>query len=51
MVFDKQPVANVLAVAVDGKRLTLQGVEDHKRDQFFGELAGAVVVRQLLIMY
>src|SRR3954466_4361924 len=32
------PVADVAAVAVDGQRPAVEGVEDHQRDQLFGEL-------------
>src|SRR5690606_40216999 len=42
MVADVEPVADVLAVAVDGERLPLDGVEDHQRDELFGELVRAV---------
>ena len=41
---DEEPVADLLAVAVDGKRLALERVGDHERDELFGELEGAVVV-------
>ena len=37
MVLDEQPVADVLAVAVDRQRLAFQGVEDHQRDAAFRE--------------
>ena len=45
VVLDVEPVADVVAVAVDRQGLALQGVEDHQRDQLLGELVGAVVVR------
>ena len=41
---DVEPVANVLAVAVDRQRLLAPSVEDHQRDQLLGKLAGAIVV-------
>ena len=40
-----EPVADVVALAVDRQRLAGAGVEDHHRDQLFRELVGAVVVR------
>ena len=45
MIFDKEPVANIFALSVDGKRLTMTYVIDEKRYQFFGELVGTVIVR------
>jgi hypothetical protein len=44
VVADVQPVAHVLAVAVDRQRLAGERVDDHQRDQLFGELVRAVVV-------
>ena len=44
MVFDVEPVADLLAVAVNGERFPLEGVEDHQRDQFFGKVIRAVIV-------
>ena len=44
MVFDIEPVADLLAVAVDGQRLAGQRVEDDQRDELFREVVGAVVV-------
>ncbi len=40
-----QPVADIRAVAVDGQRFAVECVQDHQRDQFFGELKRSVVVR------
>ncbi|GJD76742.1 hypothetical protein CFIICLFH_5001 [Methylobacterium goesingense] len=45
VVFDMDPVALVQAVAVDGQSLALQRVQDHQRDELFGEVARAVIVR------
>ena len=42
-----EPVANVLAIAVDRQGLVFQHVEDHKRDEFFRKLIGPVVVRAI----
>ena len=44
MVFDVEPVADLLAVAIHGQGLACQGVDDHQRDELFGEVVGAVVV-------
>ncbi len=44
VIFDIEPVAHVGAVAVDGQRLAVQGVQDHQRDQLLGEMIGPVVV-------
>src|SRR5262249_24008060 len=40
-----EPVALLHSVAVDRKRLALEGIGDHQRNQLFRELAGAVVIR------
>ena len=45
MVLDVEPVANLLAIAVDGQWLAGQGVVNDERDQLFREVVGAVVVR------
>lgn len=45
MVLDVEPVADLLAVAVDRHRLAGQGVVDHQWDELFREVVGAVVVR------
>jgi len=39
-----QPVANVLAVAVDWQGLALQHVENHKGNELFRKLIGPVIV-------
>ena len=44
MVLNEQPVANILTLAIDGKRLTMTDVVDEQRNQFLGELIGTVVV-------
>src|SRR5690606_26380538 len=44
VVFDIEPVADLQALAVDGQGFAFQGVEDDQRNQFFREMAGAVVV-------
>ncbi len=45
VVLDVKPVADVAPVAVHGKGLAFEHVEDHEGDEFFGELVRAVVVR------
>ena len=44
VVLDVEPVAHVLALAVDGQRLAVADVVDEEGNQFLGELIGAVVV-------
>ena len=44
MVLDVEPVAHVLTLAIDGQRLAVADIIDEQRDQFLGELVGAVVV-------
>lgn len=44
VVFDVNPVPDVLAVAVDGDGFTGQGVQDDGRDELLRVLVGAVVV-------
>ena len=39
-----RPVADIEARTIDWQGLALQGVEDHQRDELFGELVRAVVV-------
>ena len=44
MVFNVKPVSYLIALAVDGQWFALAGVQYHQRNQFFGELARAVVI-------
>jgi len=44
VVLDVEPVTHVLALAVDGQRLTMADIIDEQRNQLLGELVGAVVV-------
>ena len=44
MVFDVEPIADLLAVAVHRQRFARQRVGDHQRDQLLGEVVRAVVV-------
>jgi len=44
MVFHEEPVAHVLALAVNRERLLVADVVDEQRNKLFGELVRAVVV-------
>ena len=44
MVFNIQPVADLLSIAIHRQRAALQSIQDHQRDEFFRKLVGAVVV-------
>lgn len=44
MIVHIEPVADVAAIAVDGQRLAIQGVEDHVGNELFRELVRAVVI-------
>ena len=44
MVFDKQPVADLHTVAVNGQRFAVERVQNHQRNEFFREMVRAVVV-------
>lgn len=45
VVLNIEPVADLLAVAVDRQRLALKGVRDHERDELLWKLIWPVVVR------
>ncbi|MNF83658.1 hypothetical protein D3C84_659830 [compost metagenome] len=45
VILDEQPVADLQAVSVDRQRFAGQRVENHQRNQFFGEVERAIVVR------
>ena len=45
MVLDIEPVAHVLALAIDRQGLAFERVEDRQRDELFGEMIGPVIVR------
>ena len=47
VVFDKKPIADLLAVAIDGEGLSIERIEDHQGDELFGKMVGAVVVRAI----
>ena len=44
MVFDIEPVADVFASPVNRKRLSLDGVEDHQRNELFRKVIGAIII-------
>src|SRR5712692_8513144 len=44
VILDVEPVANVFAVAIYRERLAGASIQDHERDQFFGELVRSVIV-------
>ena len=44
VIFDVEPVAHVLAAPVDRQRLAAQRLDDHQRDELFGEVVGPVIV-------
>ena len=44
VIFNIKPVANVESFAINRKRLVVQGLDDHQRNQFFRKMIRAVVV-------
>ena len=44
VVLDIEPVAHVVASAVDRQRPAVEGVENDERDQFLREVEGAVII-------
>ena len=44
VVFNVQPVADLLTIAVDRQGLTCQRVDDHQGNQFFWKMVGPIVV-------
>ncbi len=44
MIVDKQPVADILAIAIDRKRLAFERIQDHQGNQLLRKLKRAVVV-------
>ena len=44
MVFDKQPISNIQAIAIDRERFAFERVENHQWDQFFRKLTGSIIV-------
>ncbi len=45
MILNKQPVAHILTLAIDRQRLAMADIIDKQRNQFLGELIGAIVIR------
>ncbi len=50
MVRDKEPVADIAAVAVNGNRAPLENVDDDQRDQLLGELERSVLFEQFVVV-
>ena len=44
MIVDIEPVAHLLAIAIDRQRPVLEGIGDHQRNQLFGKLIRTVIV-------
>ena len=42
-----EPIADLLAIAVDGKWFAGEGIVDDQRDEFFREMIGAVIIRAI----
>ena len=47
MILDVEPIANILALAVDRQRLSIERLDDHERNEFFRKMIGAVIVRAI----
>src|SRR5690349_24331694 len=47
MILHVEPVTNVQPIAIDGQLPAFEGVENHQRNEFLGELTRAVVVRAI----
>jgi hypothetical protein len=47
VVLDIEPVAHILALAIDRQRLALERIEDDQRNELFGKMAGAEIVRAI----
>ncbi|MNG35943.1 hypothetical protein D3C84_1228180 [compost metagenome] len=45
MVFNIEPVAYLIALAIDRQRFAFQGVKNDQRNKFFREVVRAVIVR------
>lgn len=48
VVFDVEPVADILALAIDRQRPAVADVVDEQRDQLFGKLIGPELFEQLV---
>jgi hypothetical protein len=44
VVYNIEPVANVLAVSVDGEWLLLYGIQDHQGNELFGKLIRSKII-------
>ena len=47
MVFDIKPIADILALATDGDLPAFQSIQDRERNELFGEVIRAVIVRAI----
>ena len=45
MILNVEPVSYVLALSVNGKRLIVKRVRDHKRNELFRKMVRSVVIR------
>ena len=45
MLLDIEPIANVVAFAIDGRRLARKPLHDHVRDQLFRKVIATAIVR------
>ncbi|MNE23205.1 hypothetical protein D3C80_1164490 [compost metagenome] len=45
MIFNIQPVADLIAFAINRQRFTVQGIQNNQRDQLLREVIRAIVVR------
>ncbi len=44
MILNVEPVADLIAFAINRQRFAIKGVKDHQRDQLLGEVIRAVVI-------
>jgi hypothetical protein len=42
-----KPISDIETIPVNGKGFSLKGIQNYEREEFFGELIGAVVVRAI----
>src|SRR4029079_17517248 len=47
VILDIEPIAHILAIAVDWQRLSGETPDDHVRDELLGEVIGPVIVRAI----
>jgi hypothetical protein len=44
MIFHKQPIAYLTTIPINGECLSILCIEDHERDELFGELIWAIII-------